>query len=115
MYYVLEYDSVDSKIITVSQHETYVGAKRLAKNLARKVYGSYVEKIKFENTQYICAYSDWAIGLDGVFDSVIFAVYKPDLIADTHIEPVVHGSIMKCIMKDFFVPVINKMISTIPA
>ena len=76
MYEVVEYDESAphlKKLVCV--FDEYKAAKKYAKSLACQTYSRmYVENKKVIG--YRCAYSDWAIGLDGVPDNLVYAVTK---------------------------------------
>ena len=59
-------------------------------NLARDMYGIYVEDFKNINNPQITQnflkftslydYSDWVVNLDGTFDNIVFSVIEPTIL-----------------------------------
>jgi len=88
MFLVVKYEnkSVLQPLNIVFKSEDLNIAKKKAYDLAREIYGLYVEDFKnindstitqnFWNVKSLYDYSDWSVNLDGTFDNIVFSVVE---------------------------------------
>jgi hypothetical protein len=87
MYLVIEYENNDipQDLNVVFESENLDEARKNAYELARRIYGVYVEDFKkikdhkiknnyMNSNKSLYDYSDWSINFDGTFDNIIFSV-----------------------------------------